>query len=158
MGVASQGLRNGKMDNFVKEGTCLGLRVNRSFGNVVFFPSLKHLAIMKSLTRFAKIPATLFRAKTTNYASLRLKESPCFPPNTVCYPRVDERWIDIQSPPGFGLSLLTNCKKLHRLSGIGHIFVFKQGLSIPNNLILYKTASDHYSLEPAAPMELDGML
>lgn len=37
-------------------------------------------------------------------------------------------------------------------------FLVDECISIPENLTLYETAWDHYSLEPARTMELDGML
>ena len=104
------------------------------------------------------MPLTLFRVKTTCYASLRPSERPIFLPSTICYPRNDERWLKAPTAPGFGLSILPNDEKVRKFGGYKHIYVFKEGKVIPGDLILYRTALDHYSLEPALPMELDGRL
>ena len=75
----------------------------------------------------------------------------------MCYPRNHEIWIKAPSPRGFGLSILPDGKQIRGLKNVSHIIVFKEGKSIPGDLILYRTALDHFSLEPGLPMELEGM-
>ena len=111
----------------------------------------------KFLRSFDKMPLTLFRAKTKFYASLRKNEEPIIPPGQTCYPRTHERWINAPSAHTFGISLLPNGENLRELT-IRHVYVFNQGVPIPKSLILYQTALNHYSLELARIMELDGML
>ena len=108
------------------------------------------------MRRYTTIPTALFRAKTGNYARLRVHESPLLEGTTLCLPRIDTRWTG-RPPDAYGLSLLINGRKLHELNRIRHVFAFNEGKPIPGGLILYGTAVDHYSLEPAIPMELEGI-
>ena len=56
-----------------------------------------------------------------------------------------------QSVPGFGLSILASNEMIRTFGKFKHVFVFTEGISVLEDLILYETASDHYSLEPALP-------
>ena len=120
-------------------------------------------ATMKSIVAYTNLPITLFRIKTKHYASLRSDERPVIPPSTLCFPRNDERWLKAPPAHSFGLSLLPNCSTIREFKGEKSIYVINKGesvppnlISIPPNLILYKTAETHFSLEPAVRMELDG--
>ena len=53
--------------------------------------------------------------------------------------------------PGFGISILPNDEIIRTFGMFKYIYVFAEGVHIPENLILHETASDHYSLEPALP-------
>ena len=111
---------------------------------------------MKSIIAFTNVPVTLFRIKTTHYASLRSVERPDIFPSTLCLPRNDERWLKAPPAQSFGLSLLPNCSTIREFKSKKSIYTFNEGESIPPDLILYKTAENYFSLEPAVRMELDG--
>ena len=112
---------------------------------------------MSSLKSYTRIPLTLFRAKTGNYKSLRLLECPVLRPATLCYPRDHEIWERAVRPPAFGISLLPNVETLHRLK-VKYFFVYGEGTVIPDDLLLYRTSREHYSLEPSLPMDVERML
>ena len=113
---------------------------------------------MNLIRSFQKFPITLFRAKTKAYASVRKNERPTIGLGDTCYPRTDERWTNPPSAPGFGISILSNGEKIRALRNIHHIYVFKEGMVIPEDLILYQTSFDHFSLELQKTMELEGIL
>ena len=135
----------------------LGLHVGRLIDNAVRCPSIEKPVKMSALKWFTRIPVTLFRAKTGNYTSLREIERPMIFPSTLCYPRNDERWLQAELPTAFGLSLLPNTPDLHRLR-VKYVFLYEEGVRVPDDLILFQTSPKHFSLEPALPMELERML
>ena len=91
----------------------------------------KNNFIMPVLRCYTSFPMTLFRAKTQQFASLWAAEQPRVPPTTMCYPRNNERWSKAPPAQGFGISLLTNGEKIRALRNIKYVYVFEEGLSIP---------------------------
>ena len=104
------------------------------------------------------LPSTLFRVKTKEFNYLRAKDLRPLPNTTLAIPRTDERWFSHQNAPN-GMSLFPFCKKLRgymRYPRHKFVIIFKKGMLLPDDLMLYQTSRYHFSLEPSLPTDLKG--
>ena len=103
-----------------------------------------------------KVPTTLYRGRTGTFAEIRPTEAPCLAGSSLALPRWSPDWWPGCPPKGIGLSLLPREAALDKIHVKKYAFV-EAGEVVPPGLMLYKTAPDHWALEGACKMPLEGM-